>query len=85
MHFATPEASWKLAGGGASNASENHWITAKKTSTPAGGAGMDGNEDGTRVFLAPLPGRISFLHRIRWFPLPSVASPPANFRCPSGT
>jgi len=35
MHFATPEASGKLAGGEAGNASENHRIIAQKTSTPA--------------------------------------------------
>jgi hypothetical protein len=42
MHFTTPDASWKLAGGEASNASENHRIIAKTTSTPAGGAGLVG-------------------------------------------
>src|ERR1043165_4788379 len=45
MRFATPEASRKLAGGEASNASENHRTIAKKASTPAGGAGMDRDED----------------------------------------
>jgi hypothetical protein len=61
--FATPEASWKLAGGEASNASENHRIIAKKASTPAGVPEWMEIKTGheSTLFLAPPAGAHSFL------------------------
>jgi hypothetical protein len=63
MHFATPEASWKLAGGEASHASGNHRIIARKDRHPGRGAGLIGNEGTARSdpFPAPPAGAHSFL------------------------
>ncbi len=51
-----------------------------KDSAPNGAA-----ESALNRSPAPLPGRPRFGTGFRWFSLPSVAPPPANFRCPSGT
>ena len=78
MHAWTPEASWKLAGGRASAASEHHRNTTQANIRPGGGGGNP-----VRAFSSAPSGAHSFLPQysggVRF------ARPPANFRCPSGT
>ena len=78
MHAWTPEASWKLAGGRASAASEHHRNTTQANIRPGGGGGNP-----VRAFSSAPSGAHSFLPQysggVRF------ARPPADFRCPSGT
>ena len=77
LHFATPEASWKLAGGRASLASEHHRIIGTTAMRPEGALGI------LRQLPAPPPGCVCIAMRsggVR----SCLARPPANFRHPSG-
>ena len=63
MHFATPEASWNVAGGEARN-ERNHRIAREEDCAPEGALGS--------VIMrpsAPCRGAILRMSRIRWFPL----------------
>ena len=73
MHFATPEASRKLAGGRASAASEHHRILGTTVMRPEGCAGNPPSASGTPS------GVRSFCVAIRWCSLvpPSTSSGPS--------
>ena len=44
-----------------------------------------GRENFAPGFWRALRGASVFVDVVRWFPLADSLSPPANFRCPSGT